>query len=337
MTALPPTSGHLQLVQFASQLKDVDHVTVLLCTQPHEPFVNERLWALYEAAYKIGGFYIYHYDKEIEQNPLADGFWENWDHILSDYQVDSNTIIVSSEWYGKVLADRMNAKWMPYDIDRQINDAKATLIRNDPAKYFGKMIPEFRKHLRTTITIFGAESTGKTTLSRNLSERFNAPWLFEYARPYLENVSNEITVESMTDIWSGQKALQKQRDNLGAYSLIIQDTDLYSTIGYWELPHWEDKLGECPDELKKDADELRSDLYLITPSNIPFEEDPVRYGGDHREGSDAYWIGLCEKHKLSYLVLNSSSDLGRTLEAITLIEQKRDSKLTQLAYDRRGL
>lgn len=333
---MPPTTGHLQLIQFASRLREVTRVDVLVCTQPFEPFPRERVNALIYATRGMYGVRILVHSKEIEQNPDAPGFWETWKDILETNGVGYNTVIVSSEPYGKKLADLTGAKFMPYDIDRQLNPVKATEIREDPAKYFDQILPEFRRHLQTKVTIFGAESTGKTTLAKELARVYKCPWTFEYARPYLENTVNEITISSMKDIWSGQAALQQQASLLPS-SLVIQDTDLYSTVGYWELPHWEETLGRCPEDLRRDAKDLRSDLYIVCPSNIPFEQDPLRYGGDHREGSDAYWIGVCERYGLPYFVLQKSEKVLRVLEATALINAKRKSKLARLAYDRHGL
>lgn len=342
MTALPPTTGHLQLLQFASQLRGVDKVVGLVCTQPSEPFCDERVAALRMAAGHDpdaqAPICIRHFHQEIEQDPEAPGFWDMWKSILESYGVGGDTLIVASEPYGKKVAEVMGARFMPYDIDRQLNGAKATQIREDPAAHFDQILPEFRKHLRTTVTIFGAESTGKTTLAKDLAEDMNVPWLFEWARPYLEYTSPDITVQSMETIWSGQAALQRAADRLAFRShLIIQDTDLYSTIGYWEQPHWQKSLGPCPAALKDEAEKLRSDLYLITLSNIPFEADPLRYGGDHRESPDSYWIALCEKYGLPYFVLQQESQLMRVMEAQRLIRPKLASKLSQIRYDRHGL
>ncbi|MGB4762655.1 MAG: ATP-binding protein [Candidatus Saccharimonas sp.] len=172
---------------------------------------------------------------------------------------------------------------------------------------------------RFTVTIFGAESTGKTTLSRQLAQKLEATWLHEFARPYLEQTHADITNTSMIDIWRGQLKLQKQAQG----DLVVQDTDLFSTVGYWQLPHVEPTLGPCPDELIADAHRLRSDLYIITKSNIPFEQDKIRYGGDRRESPDQYWIDLCENYALPYIVLDASSRATRVETAQTIIHERR--------------
>ena len=331
--------GHLHLLQFANKLA-ADGVVAIINTQPHEPFVAERVSALRQAIKRTGmarRVKLIHYSKAIEQNPATPGFWDMWQDMMTGFGITSEDIIVASERYGKKLAEVTGTKFFPYDIDRAITPVKATTIRNDTLAHFDDIIPEFQPHLRTRVTIFGAESTGKTTLSKELAEKLNATWLFEYARPYLEETTNEITTTSMTGIWQGQRALQEHADDVAQSPYIVQDTDLFSTVGYWGFPHWQNTIGACPQELIDDAQRLKSDLYIVTKSNIPFEADPLRYGGDKREGSDEYWIAVCKHYNLPYVILSTSDRIDRLVEAIEMTKQTAINKCKELFFDRHNL
>lgn len=329
MTALPPTKGHLHLIQFSANLAPT---TVIVCTQPSEPFATERFNAIRRATDRIGNTRITEWlHREIEQNPEAPGFWKMWNDLLRYYGFRDGDYIVASETYGKRLAEEVGGKFMPYDINRELYPCKATDIRENLPRGFSDILLEFQPTLRRTITVFGAESTGKTTLSKELARKTRGHWLFEYARPYLENTVNEITDETMTDIWNGQYALQKQGQALLDKPFVIQDTDLFSTVGYWDF--W--KPGECPKGLRADAQRLKSDLYIITRSNIPFEPDPLRYGGDKREASDEYWIDLCRREDLNFIVLNNSSLYWRIEEAYMHAMWNFDSNAAALVNYRR--
>jgi HTH-type transcriptional repressor of NAD biosynthesis genes len=305
LTALPPTKGHLRLAQFAEGLGMI--TTVIVSTQPDEPFPRERFLALRNA---LPNSWVVHYNQTIEQNPEAPGFWDTWHDIYKDFGFEPGDYIVASEPYGQRLADEFGGVFMPYDIDRELCNIRGRLIRSNTLRDFDEIIPEFQKYLRKTVTVFGAESTGKTTLSKMLAKDMNGHWLFEYARPYLEKTVNEITTRSMTGIWKGQAALQQSADYLVDKPFVVQDTDLFSTVGYWDF--WD---MNTPAGLVDDAIAMKSDLYLITQSNIPFEEDPLRYGGDKRESDDQYWIDLCKKYGLNYRVINAKSYEGRLDEA----------------------
>jgi len=172
-----------------------------------------------------------------------------------------------------------------------------------------------------TITIFGAESTGKTTLSMQLAAYIGGEWVYEFARPYLEATHQDVTAESMYAIWQGQAGLQRNAQHTNR-DYIVQDTDLFSTVGYWQLPHIEPKIGQCPQQLITDAYALRADIYLIARSNIPFEPDTLRYGGDRRESEDTYWINLCEYYHLPYTVIDASDPDQRVHEAQHIIVER---------------
>jgi nicotinamide riboside kinase len=132
----------------------------------------------------------------------------------------------------------------------------------------------------------------------------------------------------MTNIWKGQLALQKQGQNLEGWPFIIQDTDLFSTVGYWDL--W--NMG-TPGGLVNDAVANKSDLYIIPRSNIPFEADPLRYGGDKREASDEYWISICQNFGLNYVVLDES-DREERLQKARAITREYFCGEAKLGYDR---
>lgn len=333
MKALPPTKGHEAMIRFASHFGKVH---VLMDHHPDEPDVLDRREALSYAAP-----FVHVIAREvIPQVPEDDpNFWALWSEILDSVSDNAGGFdyVVGSEDYCKRIADMVDARYIPFDPNRVYCYTKATEVRGEPVKNFDQMMDYFQQLYRTTVTVFGAESTGKTTLSRHMANRLNAPWLYEYARPYLESVGAEINTRKMTEIWKGQRALQiiaRQQEQNSPW--IIQDTDLYTTVGYWEQPHWKDSLGPVPDQLLRDAKHEKSDLYIITLSNIPFEQDPLRYGGDRRESSDEYWIGVAKKYDLNYVVLESPEQASRLTKALWLARMAAQDKTGPLRYERIG-
>ncbi|MFC4225446.1 AAA family ATPase [Lysinibacter cavernae] len=296
MTAMPPTLGHLDLIRFAHAL--TPHTTVIVATQPGEPYTRERVATLNDAVKDLAGVRVAHIHKTLPQEPEGhEGFWDMWVELLTTHGFEKGDYIVASEDYGRTLAEHAGGVFMPYDLDRSIRYTKATDVRRNPSKHFDQMLPEFRKLFQRRITLFGAESVGKTTMSKALPGHT----LFEWARPYLEQVGAEVTTQKMNRIWHGQRALQDSADYYRGEH-IIQDTDLFSTLGYWEMY----SPDTVPVGLELDAQQRRSDLYVILGSTIPFEPDQLRYGGDIRETTDAYWIYLCEKHNLQYVYITES-------------------------------
>lgn len=331
MTAMPPTKGHLNLIQFAASL--AKSAEVILCTQPDEPFIFERLEAIRDATRGMN-VNLHHMHKKLPQEPeQAVGFWDMWAEFLHMFGIQPGDYIVASELYGVQLAKRLEGVvFMPYDIDRSILWTKATEVRKDPLRFFHEVLPEFQPNLMKTITIFGAESVGKTTLSKSLARTTGVGhYLPEWARPYLETMGPELNTEVMTRIWKGQLALQKQGQLLRDKPFIFQDTDLFSTVGYWKLH--EHEFGPVPIKLVDDALEHASSLYIMPLSNIPFEEDPLRYGGTEREADDIWWRELAESYDLPLVSIQGKRFVERTVEAFAQVTDHYDAP-TKLHYHR---
>lgn len=336
MTAMPPTKGHMHLIEFAQQIGST--AEVIVATQPSEPFAFERVAAIREATRSMR-VNVHHIHRELPQEPVGGAFWDMWADFLRMFGIQPMDYIVASEMYGQKLADWLGPdyRFIPYDIERDIYYSKATEVRLSPTLHFDTILPEFQHYLRMTVTIFGAESTGKTTLSKDIAQFISggAQWLPEWARPYMENLSiTENTVDSMTDIWVGQKALQLSTQQwVEDKAYIIQDTDLYSTVGYWKM--YEHELGGVPYGLAWDAYNAQSHLYIVTNSGIPFEPDPLRFGGDVRESSDQFWIDLLESYNLDYVYLTSTDKRARLTESLAAIAGWRNDNIS-MAYERKG-
>lgn len=126
----------------------------------------------------------------------------------------------------------------------------------------------------TRVVITGSESTGKTTLARELAAHFGVPWVAEQARIYAERVGRELTAEDVSAIASEQIAAEDAalaeavRCN---YRWLFLDTDLLSTVVY--ARHY---YGTCPAWIEAEARARLGDLYLISDIDVPWSADPVR-------------------------------------------------------------
>lgn len=278
LTALPPTTGHEDLIRFATKV--AAEVNLVLCTQPSEPMCEERHAALRSMAGRAefaGVVRVHRIHQELPQTPAdAPDFWAMWRHLLTELGARDGDLVVASEHYGAELAATIDGRFVPYDIGRQMNPAKATRFRENPIGHFADTLAEFQPYLRKRVTFFGAESVGKTTATQRLDARGLAVALPEWARPYLEldSVGPEVTVAKMRTIWQGQLAQQQVVEAIAARRnrpFIAQDTDLFSTVGYWLLKGAEFGEPEVPLGLWRDAFSHASDLYvLLAQSAAPF-------------------------------------------------------------------
>lgn len=326
MAALPPTLGHADLIRFAARLSG--QAKVLLVTRGEEPYRLERLEALREHFSTDAGIVL----DEIHLDGLTAEGNPYWAEMLRSNGFQPGDFLVTSEAWGEEIAQMLDGEFFPYDIDREIRYTKATAIRNDLDASWEWIIPEFQGRLQKRIVVFGAESTGKSTLVRELRNFYpNSVGLFEYARPLLEMREGELDEKKMLAIWRGQRALQDATaDFTPVPRTIFLDTDLYSTLGYWQF--WNPET--IPAGLEEDAIRLKADLYILVGSNIPFEADPIRLGGDRREQPDDYWRGVLKANGLPFVELQSNSIRARVNEAQKAIA---DLLANRLSYERQDL
>ena len=132
------------------------------------------------------------------------------------------------------------------------------------------------------VVLFGPESTGKTTLAKQLASHFNSDWVPEYARGYLQNKwdkTNEIcSKEDLPIIAAGQMALENQKAS-NNNTILFCDTDLLVTKIYSEVYF----NGYCDSDLHYFAVNNYYDLYLLLDIDIPWIADDLRDKPDERD------------------------------------------------------
>lgn len=126
------------------------------------------------------------------------------------------------------------------------------------------------------VVVTGSECTGKTTLARALGEHYGAPWVPEYARQFVLEKGAAPTTRDVESIARGQIALE---DSLaaGAPDLLIQDTDLLSTVVYSR--HY---YGDCPGWVEDALRNRAADLYLLAGIDVPWAPDGDQRDRPHR-------------------------------------------------------
>ena len=135
--------------------------------------------------------------------------------------------------------------------------------------------PGDRNVIRVVLT--GSESTGKTTLAGELAQRYGAELVPEFVRGYAERKVEPLDFSDHGPIARGQIALEDEHIER-ASQLVIQDTDLLSTVVYCN--HY---FGRCPAWIEEAATARRPDLYLLCEIDVEWIADGVRDRGHLRE------------------------------------------------------
>ena len=134
------------------------------------------------------------------------------------------------------------------------------------------------------IGIIGPESTGKTTLAKEIAERYHGTYVAEYAREFVERKgTTEVTYEELCEIAKEQIRELEIRDE----GLVVYDTELIVTKVWFDYA-----FGRWPEWLDEAIRKYPMDLYVLLYPDIPWVPDPAR-----SNGSDAIRLELFERYK----------------------------------------
>ena len=174
------------------------------------------------------------------------------------------------------------------------------------------------------VVLFGPESTGKTTLSKQLARHYNTVWTPEFAREYLQkkwnNERKTCEVSDLVPIAIGQMRLENRLAKR-ADKVLICDTDLLETKVYSEEYYG----GFVDEKLNKASEENNYDLYLLTYVDTPWEEDDLRDRPGLRLEMFTAFENALKKHHKNYILLKGNKETRlkeATLAIYKIILQK---------------
>lgn len=169
------------------------------------------------------------------------------------------------------------------------------------------------------VVLFGPESTGKTTLAKQLATYYNTEWVSEYMRTYLQekwDLKKEVcTYDDLLPIAAGQMKWENEQTKL-ANQVLFCDTNLLELKVYSEAYY----QGKVPKMINKISLENVYDLYLLTYIDTPWIADDLRDKPGEREKMFLLFEDTLKKYQLPYIILKGSKE-DRLKKSIRIIDQ----------------
>jgi NadR type nicotinamide-nucleotide adenylyltransferase len=139
-----------------------------------------------------------------------------------------------------------------------------------------KLLNSFDKKL-IRIAITGPESTGKSTLAKQLADYYHTMWVPEYARKYLDQLNRPYDEKDLVKIATGQIQAEDEAE-LSANKFLFCDTEL-TVIKIWSLH----KFGKADPFIISEDRKRSYDFYLLLDIDLPWEYDPQREHPEKRK------------------------------------------------------
>lgn len=271
---MPPHLGHQYLIDFA--LSYVSELVVLVCSLENDPIAGELRYQWVKKMFP--NVEVIHQSVDIPQEPSEHpNFWEIWRESIGKHVPGKIDYVFASEQYGWKLADILGAKYVPVDHVREIMPVSGSKVREDPLACWHFIPAVVRPYFLKRICIFGPESTGKSTLTRDLALRYNTSFVSEYARGLLDHKNGRCDYEDIDLIARGQLASESSMEQ-HANRVLFCDTDIVTTA------IWSEVLFEkCPEWIVLESLKKRYDLYLLLDIDVPWVEDNQRCLAHRRE------------------------------------------------------
>lgn len=229
-------------------------------------------------------------------------------------------------WLRELLSDADvqplgEAVSLPQDVP--VQDGVAWLLPTDPAEAvkadpMGRWddLPEVvRPAFVRRIRLFGAESSGKSSMAAHLAEGFRTVWVPEVWRDLYVKHGHRWEPEHVLEVATAQLDAEETAARQ-AYRLLFCDTDalmtlVYARTAFGTAPPWLEAYCDSPGYAARYAATL-----LFAP-DLPWEYDPVREGPEARERYFALFRAELDLRQIPYtLVAGAGRDRERIGEAV---------------------
>jgi len=195
-------------------------------------------------------------------------------------------------------------------VDRRVDEARelvpisATMVRSNPYKYREFVSDIVYRDLITKVVFVGAMSTGKSTITEALAQRYGTTFASEYGRDYWteHQVDRRIGFEAFDDIAVGHIEREEQA-LLAANRYLFVDTNAITTYMFAQDYH-----GKAPELLTRLALEnaQRYDLFFLCDDDIPYDDTWDRSGDQKRHIFHKQIIADLKERRIPFITLRGS-------------------------------
>ena len=313
---LPFHKGHEEMIRFAASR--CDRLSVLVCASDRELIAGETRKKWMEHTLRdIPGLevLVFEYDENEYPNSSVSSrdISMKWASVFRRLFPD-HLLVFTSEVYGNYVAGYMGIGHISFDLSRSRVPVSATGIRSDLFRFWNYLPDAVKRDLAIKVVLLGTESTGKTTLTRLLSEHYHCTAVMEAGRDLIPD-SNNFGISDLYVVAKEHARLIRDAEIAGS-PLIIIDTDIHITASYCRFSF--NRHLDVDEEIYRVN---KAGLYLYLNNDVPFIQDGTRMAESQRNRLDQSHRSILSDRDIRYAEITGENWQSREDQAIMEIDR----------------
>jgi NadR type nicotinamide-nucleotide adenylyltransferase len=307
----PPHSGHKFL--FESAQAKCDQLIILVCaSKKYDISSTDRAEWIKEL--------IPHADIRIIPELPSDDDSVGWAHHVKYFLGLVPDMVFSSEDYGEPFAKALGSKHVLVDKDRLTVPMSGTQVRANPFASWDYIDDAVRGHYAKRIVVLGAESTGTTTLAKDLANALKTVFVPEYGRLFYESRQSS----GREDQWVRKDLVHIARMQQEMITYLSRTSNKYTIVDTdaFVTRLWSERLlGAVDTEVHTIAASSPGDIYILTGDEIPFVEDGTRHALQDRHEFQQRFVEDLAWWPRPYILVTGSKE-ERLQKALDFIKEQ---------------
>lgn len=226
-------------------------------------------------------------------------------------------IMFASEQYAEYVAEYMNIEYKIYDIPRENIPISATMIRENPFKYWDFIPNNVKPYFVKKVCIYGSDSVGKSSLTLKLGNHYKTAIVPEMARNLINYGKLDIDNLNINHLEQFAKIQSETVKSMTYFAdkLLFCDSDNLTTQIYSEV-----YCNEVTDKIKM-YDNIHYDLYIFLDIDTIYRTEGQRNLGNRRVEMFNRFKQKLEEKNVPYVFINGSWEerLNKAIKSIDKI------------------
>lgn len=261
---MPPTNGHLYLLDFAR--RSCKRLTIVVLTLENEPIAGHLRYEWIKELYP--DCTVVHHDHDMPQEPESPHdipFYHAWRDTLRKHcpRCDFDALF-ASESYGYQVAWALGIRFIPVDTARGSVQISGTALRNDPWAHWDHLHPVIRPYFLRRVAFCGGGAGTRSRLAAGLAEVYRTCAVTDYAETLMADYARNIPQWSPACLNSADIATIARGQKSATDALTRQaNRVLFCATTLKEIAQMAQRqFGTAPEWLTREAQTEKHDILL---------------------------------------------------------------------------